>query len=437
MNYCLFSPIGSTDPVRNDRDGALIHICRKYKPKKIVLFMSSEILENHKSDNRYLLSIEKLKKESGFENWNPDIEIIERADLKEVQKMDNFIPEFESDIKSLKRRCEKGDKILLNVSSGTPAMKYSLQLLSIRDRNLFVPVQVDTPQKACNSDIKEYYTEEAWGCNEDNDDAKFVDRCNVSNNDNLFVYLLKEKITELINNYDYSGALTMAKGIESELNKDFLNLLEAAKQRLSLNYIPANCTFKKHGYKMMIDEAGNKAKMLEYILYLNIKMKTDNFMEFTRGITPIFEDLLYYKVEKKVHDYIISKNGETSKWDADKLSNCSDEFSEFNFVSSIKSGYRNNFIRSEDLIEIIKKYYSSEKDLLNNIDEIREFESTTRNTVAHEIKPLSNDKKKKCQTVFEKISWLAVNTTLITEEKKGTFLNSYDDMNKFLRSSLT
>ena len=127
MNYYLFSPVGSTDPIRNYRDGALIHICRKYKPKKIVLFMSREILENQKLDNRYCRSIEALKKEPGFEDWNPDIEIIERADLIEVQKMDNFISEFKSGIESLKCNCEKGDKILLNVSSGTPAMKYSLR----------------------------------------------------------------------------------------------------------------------------------------------------------------------------------------------------------------------------------------------------------------------------------------------------------------------
>ena len=53
-NYVLFSPVGGTDPITHSRDGALLHICRKYKPIKIVLYMSDEILKNHRSDNRYV-----------------------------------------------------------------------------------------------------------------------------------------------------------------------------------------------------------------------------------------------------------------------------------------------------------------------------------------------------------------------------------------------
>ena len=428
-NYFLFSPIGSTDPVRYSRDGALIHICRKYKPKKIVLFMSSEILENHKRDNRYILSIEALKKEPELQGWSPDIKIIGRDELNEVQKMDNFISEFKSEIEELKSCCKEGDKILLNVSSGTPAMKYSLQLLSTEDRNLLLPVQVNTPKKACNTNIIEYNLETEWYRNEDNNAATYEDRCSISKNDNLFVYLLKEKITELIKNYDYSGALTIAKSIEWGINKDFMILLEAAKQRLSQDYIPANKAFKERGYKMLFNETGDVAKMLEYILYLNIKIKTDNYIEFTRGITPVFEDLLYYKVKNNVSAYIISGRGQNSKWDVQKLK--SSEFAEFEFVKFINP---KAFIRSGDLIEIIEKYYSKDSELINIIHDIRNFESITRNSVAHEIKSLDNADKKNCETVFDKIMRLAVNVKLINGEQIKKFLKSYDDMNDFLLS---
>ena len=435
MNYYLFSPIGSTDPIRNYRDGALIHICRKYKPKKIVLFLSQEILENHKLDNRYCLSIEALKKEPGVEDWNPSIDIIERADLKEVQKMDNFISEFKSGIELLKKCCEEGDKIILNVSSGTPAMKYSLQLLSTENKDLFIPVQVDTPKKACNSDIKIYDVEAEWLCNEDNDPAGFVDRCNISENENLFVYLLKEKITELIKNYDYSGALTVAKSIESYLSKDFIALLDAAKQRLALNYRPANDIFKKYGYKILFNETGDLAKLCEYILYLNIKLKTDNYIEFTRGITPLFEDLLFHIVKDKASAYIITMRDRTPKWDVQKLLS-SPEFDDLEFVKNINPccKYGTMYIRSENLIDIIKKYYPSDSELINNIDNIREFESKTRNTVAHEIKPLNNNDIENCKNVFKNIEKLTVKAKIIRKEDFRNFLNSYDNMNEFLLS---
>lgn len=437
MNYYLFSPIGSTDPIKNYRDGALIHICRKYKPKRIILFLSQEILEIHKKDNRYLLSIEALKKEPGFENWNPGIDFIERSDLKEVQKMDNFISEFKSGVESLKRYCEEGDKILLNVSSGTPAMKYSLQLLSTSDRNLLVPVQVDTPQKACNSNIKDYDIEEEWVCNEDNDPLKHLDRCNISKNDNLFIYLLKKNIVALINNYDYSGALTIAKGIETDLNEEFMALLEAAKQRLALNFRPANGVFKNYGYKMLFYETGDIAKLFEYILYLNIKLKTANYIEFTRGITPIFEDLLYYFVKDKVSPYIKLMRDKTPKWDVIKLSSSS-ELADCEFVKNIDSYSKHNtmYIKSENLIEIVNKYYASDTDLIENIKAVRAFESNTRNIVAHEIKSLNSDAVKKCEKTFENILKLTIRVNLIKKDNVKNFLDSYDEMNKFLIDKL-
>lgn len=42
----IFSPVGGTDPISssNLRDGSLLHICRWYKPDKVYLYMSKEIL---------------------------------------------------------------------------------------------------------------------------------------------------------------------------------------------------------------------------------------------------------------------------------------------------------------------------------------------------------------------------------------------------------
>ena len=59
----LFSPVGGTDPISatNCRDGSLLHICRVRKPNKVILYMSQEVLENQKKDNRYLYCLEKCK----------------------------------------------------------------------------------------------------------------------------------------------------------------------------------------------------------------------------------------------------------------------------------------------------------------------------------------------------------------------------------------
>ena len=45
MKKILFSPIGGTDPISNFRDGAMLHICRIYKPDIVYLYLSKEMCE--------------------------------------------------------------------------------------------------------------------------------------------------------------------------------------------------------------------------------------------------------------------------------------------------------------------------------------------------------------------------------------------------------
>ena len=43
----LFTPVGGTDPIslNNYHDGSILHICRFYKPDKVILYMSKEMLD--------------------------------------------------------------------------------------------------------------------------------------------------------------------------------------------------------------------------------------------------------------------------------------------------------------------------------------------------------------------------------------------------------
>lgn len=86
----LFSPLGGTDPISeyNCYDGALLHIARYYQPDKIFMYMSKEIMENHKKDNRYLYCLDKLY---GHLEKEYDYEIFERPDLVNVHDFNFFI----------------------------------------------------------------------------------------------------------------------------------------------------------------------------------------------------------------------------------------------------------------------------------------------------------------------------------------------------------
>ena len=86
----LFSPVGGTDPISwsNGYDGAMLHIARVYRPDKIILYLSAEILALHKK----VYCLEKLARLQN--RAMPAIEIIERPELRNVQHFDIFFDEF-------------------------------------------------------------------------------------------------------------------------------------------------------------------------------------------------------------------------------------------------------------------------------------------------------------------------------------------------------
>ena len=65
MSYVLFTPVGGHDPIASFHDGAVLHICRVYRPEKVYLYLSHEMLELSRQDDRYRVSLEKLQQQLG------------------------------------------------------------------------------------------------------------------------------------------------------------------------------------------------------------------------------------------------------------------------------------------------------------------------------------------------------------------------------------
>ena len=172
--YILFSPIGGTDPIANERDGSMLHICRKYKPDCVMLYLSKEMVERHRRDDRYGASLRRLAAQEGF---SPEILVEERPELSEVQVYDFFFQEFRPLLLSLHSRFPE-HRLILNIASGTPAMKSALYLLAAFLPFPVLPVQTATPVKAQNPRLEprmEYDVDLYWECNLDNED--YIDRC--------------------------------------------------------------------------------------------------------------------------------------------------------------------------------------------------------------------------------------------------------------------
>ena len=107
----LFSPIGNTDPVKYFYDGSMLHICRYYKPDVVYLYLSKEMMEYHRTDNRYVRSIELLGKKL---NHIFEVHIIENDQMVNVQQYDVFYKEFRSIISDIEREKGEDDRLLVN-----------------------------------------------------------------------------------------------------------------------------------------------------------------------------------------------------------------------------------------------------------------------------------------------------------------------------------
>lgn len=387
--FVLFSPIGGTDPISADRegnywDGSMLHICRKYKPEYIIFYLPKEMLEHHETDDRYRECVRQLQAECGF---TTTIHIEPRPQLTEVQVFDTFYEEFKPLLNTLHKDFPD-HTLVLNVSSGTPAMKSALYLLAAFLPYKVLPVQVSTPNKKQNYNLKkDYDTEYYWGLDLDREPARYVDRCATVEYQNLNFQLRLQDIQAHLDAYDYEAALTVAKEIKAFLNPHALDLLESARNRILLNW--------RRGVKPELQKelglAGSnigegKTDLIEYLLWLQMKQERGDLADFLRGLTPALFYLLKIAVEEKL-GYPLEKNyGKSGKLQVDKLNK--DEMGEEVqkiLQKKVLSGSHGSPNFSSFLYITFLESKDQGQSWISPLLQLRKVEESVRNRAAHQI----------------------------------------------------
>ncbi|AUS96646.1 hypothetical protein CDQ84_08225 [Clostridium thermosuccinogenes] len=303
--YVLFSPLGMSDPTRGCRDGAFIHICRKYRPKKAYLYMSKEICEYDELDNRYEKYLSLLCEKLDFKC---DVKKIKRPDLVKVNDFEAFYGDFSKIMESISSE-NPGCDILINLSSGTAQMKSALLVLGTLFPKPLTMVQVSTPSQKSNDTKpvgKDYDIYLEWELNEDNyedysDEDKY--RCFVSKSENLNARIMYETVGKHILAYDYKAALTVAENIKDFMDTRALNLINAGFRRLILDLGNAERFAENAGYDLLpINEKRYNEKekvVFEYILTLKIKREKGEIADFVRAVSPVLTDMFEIYLKNK------------------------------------------------------------------------------------------------------------------------------------------
>ena len=398
----LFSPVGMTDPVSLDipkdkgtyHEGALLQICRHYKPDLVYIYMSKESLELEKEDHRYLHGLELLKNDTGL---TFEVKTIERPELVDVHIFDYFLEEYKNLLKEIRDE-HPDDEIFVNVSSGTPAMKSALQILAAATDLNVKPLQVSTANKSANNPRK-CDIETEWKTNLDTS-PESPSRVEESSNKNLLFEFNKKLLISLINNYDYHGARLLADRMQVFLSVEFRELLNAVVLRYDLKTEDAKKLFDKCGHS---DLMKNKDVASEYFMLLDLKVRKREYLDFLRALTPLVLEVFYDMAKKELKTDLTKYTDHPRNkynWNNGKLRNSVldgkfDQKSQYHKnPRPMKGGtYPINYVLSWHISNLAENL-SNDGKLVRRTIKIREFEEKVRNLAAHTMTSFTKDEIK-------------------------------------------
>lgn len=448
----LFSPIGLTDPISKNHDGAMLHISRRYSPEIIYMYLSEDMQEKQNKDQRYTKVIEYLDKSLGTDT---KIVRLDGSKIDSVYKFDLYYEEFEKYLKQIKNDYPDAE-ILLNTSSGTPAMKSALQVIAALGEGNYKAIQVPAPNKV-NHEPPEIPVDDMWKENKDNEKG-YKDRTEVSTHLQLITKFKKEIIKKHIDQYDYHAAFEVAKDINNSLSKEALKGIEAAKERLSLNYLAYAELFKEAGAdveKFELDEyfknESKDIKLYEYILSLDVKVKREEYADFVRSISPILRDIFKLYAERKLNINVLKYCDKPNSEPRLKLKKI------FKFIEKgdeegkeaqiILDALNKEFGRFTDSalaasnLTVIIEAFETNKQIIEMIKTLRRLEKNVRNIAAHQVVSINDEKIKEGSSDKEgkngKTSKQIVQMIqMIAQKAKITKVgnwNSYKDMNEYIK----
>lgn len=426
----LFSPAGSRDPIAlfdSDRcaDGSMLHCCRHLLPDKVYIFLSKEMTEYHRKDDRYVKSLrllEKNLKEAKDIEHHFDVRVIEHPDLENVHIFDSIYRLIKSEIRKIADENPE-EAIMLNVSSGTPAMKSALQIIaSMYDK--FDAYQVDTPKYGHNSreNPDDFDIETYWEFNVDSLDFGSKNenkRVKHSPYINFVTDMTKELAIRHVDRYDYDAALDAISGTKFD-GTIIEQIIKAAKKRICLDWIGFCRELETTGLSRadIAPDCGDNRELAEYIMWLETKTALKDWNDFANGVTPALTRILYIAIKRDGENI-----PDNMKWDFQSAS----RFSRF----GVKPG---SYVTNGQLLDIAGEIQTL-SGVFKDLKIIKDFEDKIRHRCAHSLVSF-NDKEIKEETDFHPSDIMNKIKSLVSKicGIRPESMNAYQIMNKEIRS---
>jgi CRISPR type III-A/MTUBE-associated protein Csm6 len=389
--YVLFSPLGLSDPTRGNYDGGFLHIMRHYRPQKAYLYMTKKISSFDLIDNRYEIMGNKLAE---FLNFKCEIKKIRKEEVDNPQNFDYFFKPFEEIIKGIIKN-NPGKKVILNVSSGTPAMKLACCMICAIAKSPLIPVQVTSFRgEEINTDKsvdEEYDIENEWANLIDNNlEFEPQNRCSVVSVTNLGAVFSREIILSLIQSYEYNAAIEVAKNIQFFIDPKIIKLLLAGKNRLVLNFSEAQKKASEAGFDLFPIKTEPAKRIFESILDLSIKIEKKELADFARAISPVISELFseclsgkldgkkrienYCQYNKAKNIYTLQRRLLPSKIRA---------YYDAYFKEINQGSFKDSLLSASNILPMIIYTFGEDAEVTKLARDLRKFEAGVRNLAAH------------------------------------------------------
>ena len=268
----LYSPVGDTDPIRNFRDGGVLHIVRHYQIDMAVLFLSAEMAEK---ENMYQFYSKPIKYTA------PDCQIsFIKTDITDAHHMES-LTRLADEFIELRKKYPNAE-FYLNLSSGTPQMKTIMAFLA-NDFPDVTAVQVDTPMKGSNRSNHAVQNKDDIDTivelNEDND-ALAENRCHETSLDTIRRYGIRQQIMSLIKSYEYGGALAIYKQNKRLFTEDTGKFLQEANERKQFIFRNEADQQAFHALGKTMGLSAEKCKLNEFLMLLELYEETGQLTDF-------------------------------------------------------------------------------------------------------------------------------------------------------------
>lgn len=377
----LISAVGNTDPIRNFHDGGLVHIARKYRPDKIIIVFSEELIRKKDDVEKVIRSIDS--------KYVPEIVYHEPIILNnEVHIFDTMFEQFDAIIREY---YTKDDEFILNLSSGTPQIKSALFVLNRLSEINVKAVQVPSPENKSNAGVGHDDSEDIDVLIDTNMDNKqdYIDRTIEDTSEKFKQGLMKKTLRDFIKKYDYKASLEIANQLPDFPGlKDCRKKLQDIVDSLDRQDVPQLLQKKKWSEE--------QKKVLNAYLTIDLQKERGNFSEGLIRIKNLTEFILEDYIENRYPGFLDNYMNESEK----------------------------NYLGIHDYKKILQ---TKNRTLSDNIEPILKM-NKTRNKVAHRLDSIKAEDLKELGPVLKTLKGLVKEQYQLTEKD----FHFYKEFNKEL-----